>query len=159
MYKKLAVGISICSGATATIIPLVLMWLGYKTPLKLVLWLYLLLISISLVFCLASLCYVKKDKQAAILFMEDRMKVKDYEVKGSSAKEVLEGIMEEHTNAKVSRISEGLYNVHLELEEEQPASYVPKGWSIRRRAGANMYACVYKRGSLVYKLYQNIDRR
>lgn len=68
MYKKLAVGISICSGATA-IIPLVLMWLGYKTPLKLVLWLYLLLISISLVFCLASLCYVKKDKQAAILFM------------------------------------------------------------------------------------------
>lgn len=42
------------------------------------------------------------------------MKVKDYEVKGSSAKEVLEGIMEEHTNAKVSRISEGLYNVHLE---------------------------------------------
>lgn len=34
------------------------------------------------------------------------MKVKDYEV--------LEGIMEEHTNAKVSRISEGLYNVHLE---------------------------------------------
>ena len=49
------------------------------------------------------------------------MKVKDYEVKGSSAKEVLEGIMEEHTNAKVSRISEGLYNVHLELEEEQPA--------------------------------------
>lgn len=41
MYKKLAVGISICSGATATIIPLVLMWLGYKTPLKLVLWLYL----------------------------------------------------------------------------------------------------------------------
>lgn len=69
MYKKLAVGISICSGATATIIPLVLMWLGYKTPLKLVLWLYLLLISISLVFCLASLCYVKKDKQSAILFM------------------------------------------------------------------------------------------
>lgn len=68
------------------------------------------------------------------------MKVKDYEVKGSSAKEVLEGIMEEHTNAKVSRISEGLYSVHLELEEEQPASYVPKGWSIRRRAGANMYA-------------------
>ena len=60
MYKKLAVGISICSGATATIIPLVLMWLGYKTPLKLVLWLYLLLISISLVFCLASLCYVKR---------------------------------------------------------------------------------------------------
>lgn len=50
------------------------------------------------------------------------MKVKDYEVKGSSAKEVLEGIMEEHTNAKVSRISEGLYNVHLELEEEQPTS-------------------------------------
>lgn len=47
------------------------------------------------------------------------MKVKDYEVKGSSAKEVLEGIMEEHTNAKVSRISEGLYNVHLELEEER----------------------------------------
>lgn len=140
MYKKLAAGIFICSGATATIIPLVLMWLGYKTPLKLVLWLYLLLISISLVFCLASLCYVKKDKQAAILFMEDRMKVKDYEVKGSSAKEVLEGIMEEHTNAKVSRISEGLYNVHLELEEEQPASYVPKGWCIRRRAGANMYA-------------------
>ena len=41
------------------------------------------------------------------------MKVKDYEV--------LEGIMEE-------------------LEEEQPASYVPKGWCIRRRAGANMYA-------------------
>lgn len=119
MYKKLAVGISICSGATATIIPLVLMWLGYKTPLKLVLWLYLLLISISLVFCLASLCYVKKDRQAAILFMEDRMKVKDYEV---------------------SRISEGLYNVHLELKEEQPASYVPKGWSIRSRAGANMYA-------------------
>lgn len=39
------------------------------------------------------------------------MKVKDYEV--------LEGIMEEHTNAKVSRISEGLYNVHLELEEER----------------------------------------
>lgn len=69
MYKKLAVGISICSGATATVIPLVLMWLGYKTPLKLVLWLYLLLISISLVFCLASLCYVKKDKQATILFM------------------------------------------------------------------------------------------
>lgn len=68
------------------------------------------------------------------------MKVKDYEVKGSSAKEVLEGIMEEHTNAKVSRIPEGLYNVHLELEEEQPASYVPKGWCIRRRAGANMYA-------------------
>lgn len=145
MYKKLAVGISICSGATATIIPLVLMWLGYKTPLKLVLWLYLLLISISLVFCLASLCYVKKDKQylgcrSSLSFMEDRMKVKDYEVKGSSAKEVLEGIMEEHTNAKVSRISEGLYNVHLELEEEQPASYVPKGWCIRRRAGANMYA-------------------
>ena len=28
------------------------------------------------------------------------MKVKDYEVKGNSAKEVLEGIMEEHTNAK-----------------------------------------------------------
>lgn len=47
------------------------------------------------------------------------MKVKDYEV---------------------SRISEGLYNVHLELKEEQPASYVPKGWSIRSRAGANMYA-------------------
>lgn len=94
----------------------------------------------GIVFCLASLCYVKKDKQAAILFMEDRMKVKDYEVKGNSAKEVLEGIMEEHTNAKVSRISEGLYNVHLELEEEQPASYVPKGWCIRRRAGANMIA-------------------
>ena len=68
------------------------------------------------------------------------MKVKDYEVKGKSAKEVLEGITEEHTNAKVSRISEGLYNVHLELKEEQPASYVPKGWSIRSRAGANMYA-------------------
>ena len=80
------------------------------------------------------------------------MKVKDFEVKGNSAKEVLEGITEEHTNAKVSRISEGLYNVHLELKEEQPASYVPKGWSICRRAGANMYACVYKRGSLVYKL-------
>lgn len=46
------------------------------------------------------------------------MKVKDFEV---------EGITEEHTNAKVSRISEGLYNVHLELKEEQPASYVPKG--------------------------------
>jgi hypothetical protein len=72
--------------------------------------------------------------------MEDRMKVKDYEVKGNSAKEVLEGITEEHTNAKVSRISEGLYNVHLELKEEQPASYVPKRWSIRSRAGANMYA-------------------
>lgn len=55
------------------------------------------------------------------------MKVKDFEVKGNSAKEVLEGITEEHTNAKVSRISEGLYNVHLELKEEQPASYVPKG--------------------------------
>lgn len=68
------------------------------------------------------------------------MKVKDFEVKGNSAKEVLEGITEEHTNAKVSRISEGLYNVHLELKEEQPASYVPKGWSICRRAGANMYA-------------------
>lgn len=68
------------------------------------------------------------------------MKVKDYEVKGNSAKEVLEGITEEHTNAKVSRISEGLYNVHLELKEEQPASYVPKWWSIRSRAGANMYA-------------------
>lgn len=68
------------------------------------------------------------------------MKVKDYEVKGNSAKEVLEGITEEHTNAKVSRISEGLYNVRLELKEEQPASYVPKGWSIRSRAGANMYA-------------------
>lgn len=68
------------------------------------------------------------------------MKVKDYEVKGNSAKEVLEGITEEHTNAKVSRISEGLYNAHLELKEEQPASYVPKGWSIRSRAGANMYA-------------------
>lgn len=68
------------------------------------------------------------------------MKVKDYEVKGNSAKEVLEGITEEHTNAKVSRISEGLYNVHLELKEEQPACYVPKGWSIRSRAGANMYA-------------------
>lgn len=68
------------------------------------------------------------------------MKVKDYEVKGNSAKEVLEGITEEHTNAKVSRISEDLYNVHLELKEEQPASYVPKGWSIRSRAGANMYA-------------------
>lgn len=107
MYKKLAVGISICSGATATIIPLVL-------------------------------CFVLQ--AYAMLFMEDRMKVKDYEVKGSSAKEVLEGIMEEHTNAKVSRISEGLYNVHLELEEEQPASYVPKWWCIRRRAGANMYA-------------------
>lgn len=68
------------------------------------------------------------------------MKVKDYEVKGNSAQEVLEGITEEHTNAKVSRISEGLYNVHLELKEEQPASYIPKGWSIRSRAGANMYA-------------------
>lgn len=68
------------------------------------------------------------------------MKVKDYEVKGNSAKEVLEGITEEHTNVKVSRISEGLYNVHLELEEEQPASYVPKGRSIRSRVGANMYA-------------------
>lgn len=68
------------------------------------------------------------------------MKVKDFEVKGNSAKEVLEGITEEHTNAKVSRISEGLYIVHLELKEEQPASYVPKGWSICRRAGANMYA-------------------
>lgn len=68
------------------------------------------------------------------------MKVKDYEVKGNSAKEVLEGITEEHTNAKVSCISEGLYNVHLELKEEQPASYIPKGWSIRSRAGANMYA-------------------
>lgn len=49
MYKKLAVGISICSGATATVSRM----------------------------------------------QEDRMKVKDYEV---------EGIMEEHTNAKVSRI-------------------------------------------------------
>lgn len=56
MYKKLA-----------------LMWLGYKTPLKLV------------------LCFVLQAYaiQAAILFKEDRMKVKDYEV--------LEGIMEEHT--------------------------------------------------------------
>lgn len=90
------------------------------------------------------------------------MKVKDFEVEGNSAKEVLEGITEEHTNAKVSRISEGLYNVHLELKEEQPASYVPKGWSICRRAGRicmhenciGRIACVYKRGSLVYKLYQ-----
>lgn len=63
------------------------------------------------------------------------MKVKDYEVKGNSAKEVLEGITEEHTNAKVSRISEGLYNVHLELKEEHQASYVPKGWSMCSRAG------------------------
>lgn len=69
------------------------------------------------------------------------MKVKDYEVKGSSAKEVLEGIMEEHTNAKVSRISEGLYNVHLELEEERGRICMHEN-------------CIYKRGSLVYKLYQ-----
>lgn len=68
------------------------------------------------------------------------MKVKDYEVKGNSAREVLEGITEEHTRAKVARVSEGLYKVHLELEEEHPASYVPKGWCIRRRAGASMYA-------------------
>lgn len=75
------------------------------------------------------------------------MKVKDYEVKGSSAKEVLEGIMEEHTNAKVSRISEGLYNVHLELEEE-------RGRICMHENCIGRIACIYKRGSLVYKLYQ-----
>lgn len=69
MFKRLAVGVSICSAATATIIPLVLMWMGYTTPLKLVLWLYLLLISTSLVFFFASLYFVKKDKSTAILFM------------------------------------------------------------------------------------------
>lgn len=62
------------------------------------------------------------------------MKVKDYEVKGSSAKEVLEGIMEEHTNAKVSRIS-----------EEQ-------GRICMHENCIGRIACVYKRGSLVYKL-------
>lgn len=68
------------------------------------------------------------------------MKVKDYEVKGSSAKEVLEGIMEEHTNAKVSRISEGLYNVHLELEEEhQPATYLRGGVYVEERGE---YVCM-----------------
>lgn len=67
MYKKLAVGISICSGATATIIPtsIDVVRIQNSTQAGIV----VILISISLVFCLASLCYVKKDKQAAILFM------------------------------------------------------------------------------------------
>lgn len=69
MFKRLAVGVSICSAATATIIPLVLMWMGYTTPLKLVLWLYLLLISTSLVFFFASLYFAKKNKSTAMLFM------------------------------------------------------------------------------------------
>lgn len=65
------------------------------------------------------------------------MIVKDYTVEGNSAREIIDSIKEEHTRVRVSRIKDGVYKVHLELDDALPEhSYISKGWYTPKKASS-----------------------